>query len=396
MTDNGHAKVIWIVSLLGLGLSTVVFVARGVLRWRVLGLEDVTLVAAQLLAFGQYGALFISLHYGLGKSSDTLTTSSQIKVSKAAFSSQILLVLSLGLSKCSLVLLARRLFARGTKHCWLTYNMLLAVFCVWLVGAVILVSVGCDLDIYIPPHGNETCAAFAARWNVINALDVISELILISLPLSIVWTLKMEFGLKARVVLAFALRFPVAAFVIAFAVFFTAANISLNRGVAVSPAIICQQLELAYSLISASIPCLRYFTGSFGVDIGTVEVSTDDQTKYNASRPQSHTTLGAKESLVQAAIKMQYLRPQRSSVSQTQTVIQKGGNVKHHVGRLRPERLKSSTVISGGRSRSRDSARSHAGSQELIIRRDMRFHVSSVCAHGRGSRGSQSFAPSET
>jgi hypothetical protein len=91
-----------------------------------------------------------------------VTLHSQDIISKAAFSSQILTIFSLGLSKCSVVLTIRRLFAPYHKSCWLICNYLVAVFCVWLVGGVVLVSVGCDVEKYIPPKADETCAAFVS------------------------------------------------------------------------------------------------------------------------------------------------------------------------------------------------------------------------------------------
>ena len=92
--------------------------------------------------------------------------------------------------------------------------------------------------------------------------------------------------------------------------------------------------------------------------------------------------MSAKESLVQAAINLTAVRPK--------DVERDAGNVQHYVGRLRPERLNSRTVISGGiRSHSRNSVRPQSGSQELIIRRDVRFVVENHHAFKRNSDHSE-------
>jgi hypothetical protein len=190
----------------------------------------------------------------------------------------------------------------------------------------------------------------------------------------------------------------VTAFVIAFSVLFTFANFSPVRSTTITTALLWQQLELSYSLISATIPCLRWFSGS----LFTFENSPSTNDSYSGrfndlskpshshSRTQSEShiqkhidgVIGAKESLVQAAINLTTLRPKEAE--------RNVGYAQHHVGRLRPERLNSKTVISGGiRSRSQDSARSQAGSQELIIRRDVRFVVENHCANKRISGHSE-------
>jgi hypothetical protein len=232
---------------------------------------------------------------------------------------------------------------------------------------------------------------------------------MLSLPLYFLFPLEIDLRHKARVVLAFALRLPyvvllfgylvsistasgptrvlilssVSAFVITFSILFTLANVSPTRSHIIATALLWQQLELSYSLISATVPCLRWFSGSlFTFESNTVPIDDynswpDGSYKLSQSRSRSYSgslkkhisgAMGAKESIVQAAINLTAVRPK--------DVERDAGHVQHHVGRLRPERLNSKTVISGGvRQHSRNNARSQSGSQELIIRRDVRFLV---------------------
>jgi hypothetical protein len=48
MLEKDHSSVLWVISVVGLVFSTIVFLARGIVRWRVLGPEDFVLVAAQV------------------------------------------------------------------------------------------------------------------------------------------------------------------------------------------------------------------------------------------------------------------------------------------------------------------------------------------------------------
>ena len=89
---------------------------------------------------------------------------------------------------------------------------------------------------------------------------------------------------------------------------------------------------------------------------------------------------------------MHPLRPRRSANFRTEVERAEKEKGSFHVGKLRPERVKNSTMISGGEERpeSRGSESSKAGSQELIIRRDVHFDVTSHCAHGSRSLASRS------
>jgi len=48
MPEKNHSSALWIISVVGLVFSTIVFIGRGIVRWRVLGPEDFVLVAAQV------------------------------------------------------------------------------------------------------------------------------------------------------------------------------------------------------------------------------------------------------------------------------------------------------------------------------------------------------------
>ncbi|KAF2473847.1 uncharacterized protein BDR25DRAFT_256791 [Lindgomyces ingoldianus] len=398
ITENNHAGVIWVISLLCMIYSVLTLFARGVIKWHMVGPDDVALVAAQVLAFGQYGALFGSLHYGLGRTSEMLNVKSRVLVSNTAFTSEILLLLSLALSKCSIIFLVRRVFTRDMKHFWLICNIALAFVCTWGITSVVLVSVGCNVSKYVPPNGNETCEGFATRWNIVIALDVISELVMFILPICFLWTLQMTLDLKARVVIAFAFRLPVIAFSILFVRIFTTVQHAPNPGVSISTAIAWQQVTVSYSLISATIPCLKSFIKSFDTNFGMGEGSSSGPYTYSSSNSQSHLATHShshyqpkpkRNVSAPDTIQMHSLKPRRSAKFRKEPESTKvGEDTKHHVGKLRPEKLKHLTTIRAGRSGggerpgSNGSTSSMAGSQELIIRRDVQFDVRSDYTHG--------------
>ncbi|KAF2265809.1 hypothetical protein CC78DRAFT_567379 [Lojkania enalia] len=411
VTENDHAGVIWIISLLGLVYSILTFLTRAAIKWQMLGPDDFALVAAQVLAFGQYGALFVSLKAGLGKASEMLTEHSRTLVSQAAFASQIFVIITLALSKCSVIFLIRRVFTRDMKHFWLICNIFLGIVGVWGITSCFLIGAGCHPSDYVPPNGNRTCPAFSARWIVVVTIDVITEVSMVLLPLCFLWTLQMAASLKSRVVVAFAFRLPVAVFSAVFVHLFIKDQDTPNPGVSISNALVWQQVAVSYSLISATIPTLKSFIKSFDTNFGMGEGSGSGPFTYaggsgghshsSQARSGSHPSHLQSDSYYQKkqsssappsthdAIKLKSLRPRRSATFRREAGENdsKSSKFKQHITKLRPEGVNNHTTVyaSGAKDSYRPSSRgsdsSKAGSQELIIRRDVQFDVRSDYVH---------------
>lgn len=388
VTDNNHAGVTWIIALLCLVYSVLTYVTRGFIKWNMLGWDDAAITVAQVLAIGQYIALFVSLKNGLGRTSEMLTSAAREHVSKAAFASQLIIIIALCFSKCSIILLIRRVFTRDLAQFWLICNILMVFSAAWAVTSIILVTAGCSSSTYIPPTSGNSCAGLAVRWDVVVALDVFTEFVMIVLPIYFLWSLQMAWNLKARVVIAFAFRLPVAAFAMVFARLFTTVHRSSNPGVAVATALSWQQIQLSYSLISATIPCLKSFIKSFDTNFGNGEGSStpayygsqNSGTGQSGSRRRS--IFGTKEATESTApvesIRMDSLPPSKSSDLKRNELYRTADLKTEPEGKLRPEIVKNSITISGGddpRPESRGSSSSRCGSQEMIIRRDVHFQV---------------------
>ncbi|OCL10542.1 hypothetical protein AOQ84DRAFT_374814 [Glonium stellatum] len=208
VTEDNHAGVVWIVALLCLVYSMLTFVTRGAIKWTLLGMDDWALVAAQVAAIAQYCALFVSLHKGLGRTLSLLSDLQRQEFSRAAYGNAILVLLSLCLSKCSLIFLIRRVFTRDMKNFWFICNLFLGIVAVWGLAAIITVTAGCSSSHYVPPTGPGMCPGYLTRWKFVVAFDVATEVIFVVLPIYLLWNLQMAFKLKLRVFLAFAFRIP--------------------------------------------------------------------------------------------------------------------------------------------------------------------------------------------
>jgi len=106
------------------------------------------------------------------------------------------------------------------------------------------------------------CSRQVLRWQLIGIFDAITELMIVMLSCGLVWRLQMRLELKLRVILAFMFRLPLIPVAIVH-VFFVRRTPAINLSLAIIPSITCEQVELGYSLLSATIPNLKSFIMSF-------------------------------------------------------------------------------------------------------------------------------------
>lgn len=121
----------------------------------------------------------------------------------------------------------------------------------------------------------------------------------------------------------------------------------------ISAAIIFQQAELGYSLIAATIPCLRSFIKSFDTGLGL--------TVTYATNPYGSSGYGG-------SYKMQSLAKGESIKSTIEPASAAVG--------FRPDRTQNSTsIFHPNETPQEDSSVTSHGSQEMIIRRDVQWDV---------------------
>jgi len=89
--------------------------------------------------------------------------------------------------------------------------VLIALYSILGIASAIIVSAGCPSSsgYYWNIAGNiDSCPGEEARWQVMTALDVISEIILLVLPVHLVWSLQMPQKRKLMIVITFWTRLP--------------------------------------------------------------------------------------------------------------------------------------------------------------------------------------------
>ncbi|KAF2472815.1 uncharacterized protein BDR25DRAFT_366028 [Lindgomyces ingoldianus] len=268
VTPDDHGGLIYIAAFLSFIYSSITFIARCFIKWRVFGFDDWAMMVAQIITVVQFVVLLVALNAGLGKSFDLLTEDQYSRTATSQYANQVVFYLSIGLSKCAAVLLIQRLFTRDAKKFWMICNVVTGLMAVWTIVATLAVSVGCNPKSTLPALEEQTCPSLLPRYQVIIITDTVTDVLLVLVPAYLVWQLQMSKALKLQVISAFAVRLPLLPLSILVLITYKNSLHSSNPGVDRTTAIIFQQSQLCFSLMAGTIPCLKSFIRSFDTGSG--------------------------------------------------------------------------------------------------------------------------------
>ncbi len=204
-----------------------------------------------------------------------------------------------------------------------------------------------------------------ARWTIISTYDVLTELLLIILPIWFASKTEISATLKRVVALAFAFRLAVAAFSIAT----TVTYLQFLRGgidsVGLAPTVAWMEVTLCTSLLTASVPSLRSFLSAF-LTRGTL-------TMYGVDTVPATSRSGS--------IPMRSLERSGHATSPSTNGEWTIGAVKPE-SRLRPGWMEYKVDIQGTKARrdgrtnaESESVKSDGSENQMIIRRQVEFEV---------------------
>lgn len=132
------------------------------------------------------------------------------------------------------------------------------------IAALVTASVDCHPSTFILAPSEAQCSSQPLRWRIITGLDVATEALLILTNIVIVYPVHLAWHLKCQVILAFAFRLPLIALAVLRMYYVDRYANAENPGLAQTPIAILQQVYMAWSIISATIPNIKSFVRSFG------------------------------------------------------------------------------------------------------------------------------------
>lgn len=350
----------------------ITLVLRIFLKRGTLGLDDALVAGATVFQCGQAAAIFLALKRGTGTAFTLLSAGNISSSSEAVYSANILFILSLALSKASVVCLLMRIFNLAyTRAChsprFLFYrHVCLATIgftAAWAVGSIIALTVNCSADSFMSDQ--QSCPAQITRWAVITGVDVFLECLLVAMTVVNVIPLQLSITIKVQIIVSFAFRIICIVFSVLH--FYYVKNFVdySNDGLNVVQAINMMQLGLCWSIISATIPTLKAFVKSFNSGFG---LGVDTATAYFGSAPHSAARHNYELSKIKGAQQSQ----QQSHSSSVQ--VQQSAN-RSRVSADHEQPVSKSSVDSDAQTHDRTQSITSNGSQERIIRKDVRWTV---------------------
>lgn len=143
ITSTDRAGVVWVAAILSFLYSLSTLAVRFFVKFHTLGPDDWLVLAATVVAFAQYVAVWVSLHQGLGVSALIQAESTARDLGAGVMANEILFIFAVGLTKLSVVLFIKRLLTQELRMAWYATWAALGLTVAWTIASVLLISVGC-------------------------------------------------------------------------------------------------------------------------------------------------------------------------------------------------------------------------------------------------------------
>ncbi|KAF4455587.1 hypothetical protein F53441_2111 [Fusarium austroafricanum] len=368
VTFNDHAGKLWIVTILSLIYSSLVALARGYIKYQMFGFDDILFAGASILHLAQSIAIFVGLNNGLGKY-NSITSSEQWTISsKSTTAAVILCLLALCLAKCSVLALVLRIIGSKPGKDKRVCIGLMVFTVAWGVGSCLAWLVNCHSDTLLTVDNVKQCPNQNARWAVITAFDILTEIFTWLLVVELSWSVNISFARKCQVVSAFSFRLPLIALAAVHLAYSGTYPTSPEPQFDVTNTLICQQVLISWALISATVPNLKNFLKSFSIGMG-FPVAFD------------FTMSGSSQAYALKSLQNNRSTNNRSTTTSAAAVAT-SVNAPSHSANWRPDQVSNQTTAgrnsnsqNSGDDMSEDGRISRAGSQELIISKQVAWDV---------------------
>ncbi|KAF2724293.1 hypothetical protein K431DRAFT_282143 [Polychaeton citri CBS 116435] len=259
VTDRDHGGLVTITAAFCLAMTWVFFFIRMLIRWPwhgLFGKDDVAATIASLLALVQTVVVLVAVTVGFGKNSEDISSGSLTSAEKMIFASDVIYTLVLFFSKFAVTVLFRRL---SSVPIHVKYSDIIAVASM-VFGTVSVFIVAIRQRPLRPwEEGPVTGHSTLSRWIAVEVMSSVLDLSIVIFPVYLVWDLQMRTSKKAWVVIGFVTRLPLVPIAILRLISLSRDVSSTDFNFAYSTTEIYTQVEMCYSIISITVPCLHIF-----------------------------------------------------------------------------------------------------------------------------------------
>lgn len=161
------------------------------------------------------------------------------------------------------------------------YRYLIGVLAVLGIASVLVISFRENVSApWLYPLSEGT----VDRWTAVGILGVLAETMLLGCAIAVVWNLQMSRKNKINIVSGFAMRFTTVIFIAVRLTYLRRASSGQdNFTLAYVLPEFLTQLEMHFSLVCATVPCLRIFLRSFNTGFNVMDLDHVDPSASRAA-----------------------------------------------------------------------------------------------------------------
>lgn len=124
------------------------------------------------------------------------------RFSQTTFAAQVLYALALGFTKMSITWMIKRIFFESS-HAWIPYIIMVLNFC-WMLQTILTGVLLCrPITLNWDPTARGKCGNQTIAFSTVSIIDIITDIMIISLPIKMLWGLKMKRTYKLAVACMF-------------------------------------------------------------------------------------------------------------------------------------------------------------------------------------------------
>ncbi|KAM3509122.1 hypothetical protein MY11210_006461 [Beauveria gryllotalpidicola] len=183
---------------------------RGVSAWFT---EDVLCYLAVFFFWGLgLNYLCMVILGGAGNHLPQLTGGDYLtRFSQATLAAEVLYALALGCTKMSITWMIKRIFFESC-HTWIPYCLMAVNFC-WMIQNILTGVLLCrPITLNWDPDGRGYCGNQKVAFSAVSIVDIITDILIISLPVKMLWGLQMRRTYKIAVACMFGAGLVIIAF----------------------------------------------------------------------------------------------------------------------------------------------------------------------------------------
>ncbi|CAI6331694.1 unnamed protein product [Periconia digitata] len=259
-TTGNRSDAITVATWVSLVVLVVFFLSREVIKFTVVrkfAIDDLFILAATIFAAGLTVTALRLASDGLGVDSGSLTVRRAYVLMKAYYASNFLYIASLGFAKLSLVVFFYKIHQvqRTQRRVVLGFGIFILA---WTVASLVAIAFQCGL-----PQPWEMfslhCYDLGSFWVVFCIIDMTTDVSLVMLSVNLVYYLKVKSSRKVAVVACFAPRILVIGASLTRLVYLYPITPHTNPSFNLWLPVICTQVQVSLSIVTACIPYMRPF-----------------------------------------------------------------------------------------------------------------------------------------